>query len=166
MFRVLCDWATPQKLVDLLNERHGPFELDVAANGFNRVCPRFFGVNPNGLDQPWAPYNCFMNPPYEDIEFWIVKALQESRQGAKVTCILPAWTDQNWFHQIAMKAQIIYFVQGRIKFGESKRPAPFATIVCVFDSEIKNQSIGTIDIREPKSRQNKRTKALQELLNI
>jgi site-specific DNA-methyltransferase (adenine-specific) len=47
--------------------------------------------------------------------------------------LIPARTDTKYFHEyIYNKAKEIRFIKGRLKFGDSKNPAPFPSMVVVF----------------------------------
>lgn len=137
------EWSTPLWLFRILERLHGPFELDVAATKENSKCQRFFDSEINGLWHSWAPARCWMNPPYcTGIIDWIQKAYDESKEGAKVTCLLPAYTDRGWWHDIVMKhSKVIYFIRSKVSFGDHPGCAPFPSVTVVFDSEIKKQSI-------------------------
>ena len=145
------EWATPQDFFDRMTEQFGPFDLDVSATPDNAKCARFFTKEDNGLAQPWAPARCWMNPPYgRDMGKWVRKAYEESQRGALVVCLVPARTDVAWWHDWAMKGEII-LLRGRLRFQradgarlahngpavrEGRKPAqctaPFASAVLVY----------------------------------
>ena len=73
-----------------------------------------------------------MNPPYgREIKDWMKKAYESARNGATVVCLVPARTDTHWFHDYAVKGEVIA-IKGRLKFGESKNSAPFPSVVVIF----------------------------------
>ena len=48
--------------------------------------------------------------------------------------LIPARTDTRYWHDYIMEeADSIYFVKGRLKFGNSPNSAPFPSAVVVFD---------------------------------
>ena len=124
-------WATPQDFFDRLNRLFN-FNLDVCATAENAKCARFFTVADNGLAQKWDG-TCWMNPPYgREIGEWVAKAYKSSRENmCTVVCLIPARTDTSWWHEYCAKGEI-YFVRGRLKFGEAKNSAPFPSAVVVF----------------------------------
>ena len=70
-----------------------------------------------------------MNPPYgREIGAWMKKAYEESLGSALVVCLVPARTDTAWWHDYAVKGEIV-FVRGRLKFGGQKNSAPFPSAV-------------------------------------
>lgn len=129
------DWATPLTTFRQLEALHGPFDLDVCASPENAKCARFYTIEQDGLAQDWVADGprCWMNPPYgETIGLWMAKALEESRRGASVCCLVPARTDTAWWHDYAMRGDIT-FIRGRLKFGNAVSGAPFPSAVVVFD---------------------------------
>lgn len=130
--RASVEWATPQDFFDATSNRLGPFELDVCATTANAKCGRYYTQADDGLAQPWAPYRCWMNPPYgRSIGHWMRKALAESLLGAYVVCLVPARTDTAWWHDCAMRGRV-EFLRGRLKFGGHKNSAPFPCALVEF----------------------------------
>ena len=71
----------------------------------------------------------------EGIEAWIKKAYEESQDSnTKVVMLIPARTDTRYWHDYVMKAELVYFVKGRLKFGDSSNSAPFPSAVVVFNN--------------------------------
>lgn len=124
-------WATPRAFFDQWDARFR-FEVDVCADHTNAKCRRYFTADDDGLAQEWAPFRCWMNPPYgREIGRWMAKALEESRRGALVVCLVPARTDTAWWHEYAMHGRVV-FVRGRLRFGEARNSAPFPSAVVIF----------------------------------
>lgn len=125
------DWATPQDFFDRLN-REFRFTLDVCATPENAKCPQYFTSDMDGLTKQWHG-TVWMNPPYgREIGKWVEKAFTESKEhSATVVCLLPARTDTRWWHRFCAKGDI-YFIPGRLKFGDAKTNAPFPSAVVVF----------------------------------
>lgn len=79
----------------------------------------------------------FCNPPYSNVKEWIKKAYEESLCGTKVVLLIPARTDTKaWHDYIFPYAKKIEFIKGRLKFGNSKNPAPFPSAVITFEPQI------------------------------
>jgi len=127
-------WATPQDFYDKLNWRFGPFNLDPCSSDDNAKCARHFTEEDDGLSQDWAGHTVFVNPPYgRGISDWIKKGFQESQKpNTKVVMLLPARTDTKYFHEYVMQADEVFFVKGRLKFGDSSNSAPFPSMIVVF----------------------------------
>lgn len=129
------DWATPQDFFDRLNKAF-QFTLDVCASESNAKCSRFFSREDDGLSQEWDGV-CWMNPPYgRGIERWMSKAYESARNGATVVCLIPARTDTRWRQNFAAKGEV-FFVPGRLKFGDAKSSAPFPCAVVTFRPQVE-----------------------------
>lgn len=123
-------WETPQDLFDELNDIHH-FTVDVCATAENAKCDTFYTIQDNGLLQEWSGV-CWCNPPYgREIGKWVEKAYNSK---CKTVMLLPARTDTRWFHDYCMKGKI-YFIKGRLKFGNAKNAAPFPSMIVIFESQ-------------------------------
>ena len=131
------EWATPQEFFDKLSWRFGPFDLDPCADPTNTKCANFFTEAENGLSKSWVGFTSFVNPPYgRGIDQWI------RSEDTKVVMLIPARTDTKYWHKYVMKADEVYFVKGRLKFGDSDNSAPFPSAVVVFDGTNRQQIFG------------------------
>ena len=129
------NWETPSEFFTLYDSIFH-FDLDVCASESNHKCEKYFTKEQDGLNQKWFG-NCCMNPPYgREIGKWVKKAY-ESVMGGDIpcaVCLLPARTDTAWWHEFCMKGEI-EFIRGRLKFGNSKTPAPFPNAVVIFKNK-------------------------------
>ena len=130
------EWSTPQDFFDELDKEFN-FTLDPCATSENAKCTKYFTVEDDGLKQDWSKDTVFMNPPYgREIKYWVQKAYEESLKGATVVCLIPARTDTSYWHDyIFGKADDIRFLRGRLKFGDSKNPAPFPSAIIIYKGE-------------------------------
>jgi len=83
--------------------------------------PCFF----NGLYGDWKNYN-FVNPPFEirTLEKFVDKAVNEAQKGKISIMLLPAKTDQAWFHNIILEFDFeILWIRKRLKFKNNKDSA-------------------------------------------
>jgi site-specific DNA-methyltransferase (adenine-specific) len=99
-------------------------------------CSKYFTIRENGLKQDWSNDVVFMNPPFgREIGKWMQKAYRESLDGATVVCLIPSRTDTAWWHDYAVKGQIL-FLRGRVKFVRNGKaaPAPFPSAIVAFGS--------------------------------
>lgn len=78
----------------------------------------------------WEGKRVYCNPPYgPGIRDWLIRGLEAD----VAVFLIPSRTDTQWFHEIVLpKADEIRFIKGRLKFGGSKNPAPFPSMVVVF----------------------------------
>lgn len=99
-------WSTPQEFFDKYNELYN-FETDVCASSENAKCEQYFTEQDNGLEQTWEG-SCWMNPPYgRTIKSWMKKAYESSLNGDTVVCLVPSRTDTVWWHDYAVKREIL-----------------------------------------------------------
>jgi len=130
-------WATPQDFYDKLNEEFH-FTLDPCADEYDHKCEKYFTAKQDGLKQDWSGNTVFCNPPYGNKEtgWWTQKCWEEAQKpNTTVVLLIPARTDRKSFHQyIYNQPNVeIRFVKGRLKFGDSKDPAPFPSMVVIFN---------------------------------
>jgi FPC/CPF motif-containing protein YcgG len=80
-----------------------------------------------------------MNPPYgKGIYEWVNKACQSAKDNsATVVCLLPARTDTKWWHEFCLNAEV-YFIKGRLKFGDATNSAPFPSAIVIFRPQLKD----------------------------
>lgn len=133
---ITSEWATPKDLFAMLDSEFG-FDLDVASTDENALCEKHYTKADDGLSKPWSG-TVWCNPPYgREIGKWVKKAA-ESNQGGITVLLVPARTDTAWWHDwIAGHASEIRFIRGRLKFGESKKSAPFPSAIVVYDKRGK-----------------------------
>ena len=101
---------TPDRVFEIIKEK-----WDYSREEMFDPCPE----NPkwDGLDISWQPVN-FVNPPYTLLKEFVYKAIKETNVGRKTILLLPAKTDQQWFHDI-IQFRIIW-IKGRLKFKNNK----------------------------------------------
>jgi phage N-6-adenine-methyltransferase len=131
-----ADWGTPYDLFWRLDALFGPFSLDAAANVRNGKCERVYTEIEDGLKQPWDAVT-FCNPPYgRDVGRWVEKAVHEVLSGncPRAVLLLAARTDTRWFHDLVLRyASQLLFVRGRVHFDGGVGPAPFPSMIAVFE---------------------------------
>ena len=131
------EWETPQEFFDALNKKFN-FTLDPCCTHENAKCQKHFTKAENGLLQSWKGETVFCNPPYgRELPRWIEKCYEESLKGATVVMLIPARTDTKAFHKYIYHKAEVRFIQGRLKFGNSKNSAPFPSMIVIFDGREK-----------------------------
>lgn len=106
------NWATPSSIYDPLNAEFN-FDFDPCPYNVNPITPET-----DGLLIEWGNVN-FVNPPYSRKlkEQFVLKAIEESKQGKICVLLLPVSTSTVLFHDlIKPNAKEIRFVRGRIVF--------------------------------------------------
>lgn len=125
------EWATPQALFDALDSTFH-FTLDPCATPENAKCAKFYTKEQDGLKQDWGGEVIWCNPPYgREIGKWVKKCAEHRGVAVMLT---PARTDTRWWHSYIDKNPDahVYFIKGRLKFGDGKNPAPFPSAIIVY----------------------------------
>lgn len=125
------EWATPQDLFDALDATFH-FTLDPCATPENAKCAKFYTKEQDGLKQDWEGAVIWCNPPYgREIGKWVQKCAEH--RGVAVM-LIPARTDTRWWRSYIDKNPDahVYFIKGRLKFGDGKNPAPFPSAIVVY----------------------------------
>lgn len=125
------EWATPQSLFEKLDATFH-FTLAPCATPENAKCAKFYTKEQDGLKQDWGGAVIWCNPPYgREIGKWIQKCAEH--KGVAVM-LIPARTDTRWWHSYIDKNPDahVYFIKGRLKFGNGKNPAPFPSAIVVY----------------------------------
>jgi len=107
------EWYTPPHIFDALKI---PFDMDVASPGAAKVpwipAQRHITIREDGLIAPWS--GCvWCNPPYgSDTPAW-TRRMAVYRHGIMIVF---SRCDTQWFHQWGKTADLLLFVEGRIRF--------------------------------------------------
>jgi site-specific DNA-methyltransferase (adenine-specific) len=128
------DWQTPKELLEALDQEFD-FDQDVtpppsSENG---------GLHDRDwLGSSWESVN-YCNPPYDNQDAWVEKAIEEQEKGKTTVMLLPADTSTQRFHHLIVPHAEVRFIEGRLSFDDSGGAAPFASMVCVFygDNEVE-----------------------------
>ncbi len=108
------EWYTPKFIFDALGCR---FDQDVAApRGGPRYvpCDRWLDPGVNGLDADWFGF-VWMNPPFghqRHKRMWLKKFFEHGNGIA----LVPDRTSAPWFQEYAVKADLICFLSGKVKY--------------------------------------------------
>lgn len=137
------DWPTNQEWFNEWNEEFC-FTLDAAANIVNAKCPKFFTIETDGLKQPWTGNRVFINPPYNNLYYWVKKASDEMQVNHVFSVMfLPARTQNDFFHDFCWDAKRhcprkgiqLRFLK-RMKFADSVGPCPFGLMLIIFNPDL------------------------------
>ena len=91
----------------------------------------------DGLSLPWHG-TVFVNPPYgRTLSAWVAKAHREVREGRArtVVALLPARPDTSYWHAHVAGHAAVYFLRGRLRFGDGDQSAPFPSALAVWGSD-------------------------------
>ena len=121
------NYSTPAKFYEKLIQEFN-FDFD--------ACP--LNCEQDNLLVDWCG-NVYINPPYSNIEPFLIKGIEEIKKGNANKCVflIPARSDVRYWHNIIMKcASEIRFIKGRLNFNEMKTPAPFPCCLVIFDNSL------------------------------
>lgn len=106
------EWYTPPEIFEALDL---VFDLDPCSPGAGKSyvpARKHYTFEDDGLTSPWEG-TAWVNPPYgPHTKVWMEK-LAEHGDGI---ALVFARTDVKWFQQHGIKADLVCFVDGRIKF--------------------------------------------------
>lgn len=133
-------WETPAALLATLHSVFGKFDLDPCAPRKTRTrvgaCMHFVEAD-DGLSLPWFGV-VFVNPPYgRGLGTWVEKARMEVERGRArtVVALIPARPDTSYFHEHVAGRAAVYFLKGRLKFGDGVQSAPFPSALAIWGAE-------------------------------
>jgi site-specific DNA-methyltransferase (adenine-specific) len=143
------DWETPPCLMSYVRERF-QVDFDLAASAENAKCDRFFTKEEDALQQSWADLNVdgdlFLNPPFSLLSEFTLKAKEESRNGAGIVIIAPAYPDRRWFqNHVIGHASYVRFFSKRIEYvlpdGRTGRPRFGTALIRFFPGDVSGTTI-------------------------
>ena len=125
--------STPKEFFDKLSGIFN-FTLDACALPENAKCKDYYTPEDNGLLKPWRG-GVWCNPPYgREISSWVKKAYEESQKeyNSFVLMLLPARTDTKWWWDWVQGKATLFFIKGRVKFGDHNVGAPFPSVLALY----------------------------------
>lgn len=130
-------WETPTQLLDALYLAFRRFDLDPCAPRKSRTRVRarvHFTEEDDGLALPWHGL-VFVNPPYgRGLAAWVEKCRREveEERARTVVALLPARPDTSYWHEHVAGKAVVYFLRGRLKFGDGEQSAPFPSALVLW----------------------------------
>jgi site-specific DNA-methyltransferase (adenine-specific) len=89
--------------------------------------------NVDMLGSDWGGEKIFVNPPYKYLGKWINKCFNEWKKGKLIVMLIPARTDTKAFHEYIYPYAELRFIKGRLCFDDSGKPAPFPSMIVIFN---------------------------------
>jgi hypothetical protein len=108
-------YFTPRWLVDLVIEQFGVIDCDPCSDPLSAISAthRFDareGVD--GLVKPWVG-RCFVNPPYSNVQPWVLRAVQHAAAGGEVVMLINASTDTTYWQSYVFDHATVCFLNRR-----------------------------------------------------
>ncbi len=146
------NWGTPYSLFEKCEQRYDKFDLDAAADSNWSMVSEYITKEQDALMEStqWNGQNIWINPPYDykSISKFINRSIEESKLGKRITLLLPAKTDQEWFHKSIHEAYEIIFIKKRLSFRRKEdgksQSSTFASIIVHFDKSKQNSRANII----------------------
>lgn len=108
---------TPDRVFDLIKEYWGYSKEDM----FD-PCPVDYKYD--ALKTVWQKLN-YVNPPYTLLSVFVSEAIKQlDFRGNETVMLLPAKTDQEWFHWLTHDEYEIKWIRSRLKFKGAKTNSP------------------------------------------
>jgi phage N-6-adenine-methyltransferase len=146
------NWRTPKSVFFALDSEFR-FQLDVAADDENHLCPLYYTEADNALAREWIG-PAFLNPPFSDGEYkgerglsaWLLKAREQADLGGTVVVLAPGDWSPGWFWKhVYGHAREIRLAYPRINYdspcGTKKSGANGPSFVLVYRPGVTRQSL-------------------------
>lgn len=117
------NWKTPKEIMDI-----------VTLKGFKDTFT--YKSEKDEFLNEYHNQKLYCNPPYSKLKE-VVKWLEiQIKNGCEILLNIPSRTDTRYFHELLKYNPLIYFIKGRLKFGEYQQSsAPFPSLfVYIYNS--------------------------------
>lgn len=145
------DYGTPQYLFGHFDSMYH-YTLDAAASHANAKCDRYFTEKVNGLQQSWASEMVWVNPPYNNVLPWIVKAAYEvARDCAGVSLLLNNDCGVGWYKylwRLPMESDW-NFISHRVRFVGAKHSQSVSSMLVHLYPMSGEKNFSLVDIQRP-----------------
>lgn len=115
------NYATDYRILELFEDWFDPCALN---NGELRSF--------DGLGSDWQ-HKTYCNPPYSNPLKWVEKAIEENKKGKTIVMLLRMDTSTKWFRLLQENNAVFLWVNGRLRFGETNKPANFPSMIAILN---------------------------------
>jgi phage N-6-adenine-methyltransferase len=132
------DWFTPADFMTKLVAATGSIDLDPCGHRESPVSAcRYYYLEDDGLNQPWAANTIYVNPPYSRCADFIRRAhaAWTAEESRLIVMLLPVRIHQRVFHDEVVGSADVFFLKGKLTFeriGPPLRPAPFGSMLVIY----------------------------------
>jgi hypothetical protein len=121
---------TPPELFDQLN-REFKFDFDPCPLDYYERRKNGDDSIPDGLTCEWGKSN-WLNPPFNDIKRWALKAIEESKKGKRTVMLVPFRPQSKYWFEIIHKEEPEYrVIKGKVKFPGYKQGFPQCMVIVI-----------------------------------
>ena len=131
------NWKTPSSILEMMKEK-----------GFKDTFTYKGEGEYNEFDNIYFNEKLYCNPPYSKLKDVVEWLKIQVENNCEIILNIPSRTDTRYFHDLLELNPIIYFIKGRLKFGEyqqSSAPFPSLFIYICKNSKTKIYDGGTIE---------------------
>ena len=131
------EWGTPDWLFDQLHAEF-QFTVDAAASDALHKHQRYWTEQEDGIRQTWAGQRVFCNPPWsaKGLDLFTNKARREATawefSADASVLVLPAKTDQRWWHDHVLPYAERRWVNGRVSFQGASGTYAGGVVVAIY----------------------------------
>ena len=112
------NWKTPLSIIKIMKEK-----------GFRDTFTYKGEGQYNEFDNTYYNEKLYCNPPYSKLKEVVEWLKIQVKNNCVILLNIPSRTDTRYFHELLKLKPIIYFVKGRLKFGEYQQSsAPFPSL--------------------------------------
>jgi len=115
------NYATDKRIMEIFNDWFDP-------------CPLSSNPTIDGLEIDWED-KTYINPPYSKPLPWVEKAIEESENGKTIVMLLRMDTSTKWFAKLQEAGAVFLWFNGRLRFGDTGKPAPFPSMLVVLNKK-------------------------------
>lgn len=154
MAESFTDWQTPKELFEPLHKEL-KFAVDAAAGPSNHLLDVYYGeggVEGDALSVPLWLSPAWLNPPYNKLDDFLGKAIEQTKAGVEIVALLPAAVGTQWWNSLVVEQTCdILFLTGRVRFtrpGMKGKSKPNHDSALVFYSPFSQGRVGWLDWRK------------------
>lgn len=134
------DVETPAELMEAIVRAFSVREwsCDLAATASNSKATMHLGpgslISEDALKSPWPMGDCWLNPPYSDIEPWAKRCAEErsNDRAGRIFILTPASTGADWFTRWVLNRAHVVAISPRVTFVGHKQGYPKDLVISVF----------------------------------
>jgi len=136
------DHDTPESFFRPFHELFEGFDLDPSASETSALAARNVTKDEDGMSMGWFG-DVWLNPPYSEVADWLDYGERQVAAGNvdNLVALVYARTGTKWFHNIAVYADVMCLVEGRLTFGDGEYSAPAPSMVLVWGPMSKDRGV-------------------------